>query len=94
LEVVSVNLDEHLHLGNFAKFLKEQGSTWTHTSVSVQPTGPALQKFVDLHCRIHSFPTAVLIGPDGKIVAMDDELEGPVLQQTLERLIPASSNKS
>jgi thiol-disulfide isomerase/thioredoxin len=92
LEIVSINLEDHLQLDTLRAFLKKHGSTWTHTSVSVQPTGPALHKYVDKYFHIDAFPTAILIGPDGKIAALDEVLSGPVLQQTLERLIPARSH--
>jgi thiol-disulfide isomerase/thioredoxin len=36
------------------------------------------------------FPTIILVNPDGKIVAMDIELRGDRLAQTLDRLLPKS----
>ncbi|MCU0648169.1 MAG: hypothetical protein MUF00_09255, partial [Gemmatimonadaceae bacterium] len=34
------------------------------------------------------FPTILLVNPDGKIVAMDLDLRGEKLAQTLDRLLP------
>jgi len=89
LEIIGFNLDEHLRIDRFGELLKDRHSTWMNTSVSIQPTGPALKKFADTHCRVWRFPTVVLIEPTGKIVAMNEELEGAALGQTLERFLPA-----
>jgi thiol-disulfide isomerase/thioredoxin len=93
LEIIGVDIDNDLDMTKFSEFLAQQGSTWTHTSLSIQPTGPELRTWIDVHCRLHAFPTVVLLGPDGKIVAMDDELRGEALQKTLERFIPAQLTK-
>jgi len=93
-DIVGVNLDEHLDVQKFNDFLTQQKSTWTHTSVSVKPMGPALEQYINLHCRIHSYPTTVLIGPTGKIVAMDDDLAGQGLQRMLERLLSGTDSTS
>lgn len=41
--------------------------------------------------QINSFPRALLLDPDGRIVAMDGELRGAALKATLERILPASA---
>ena len=35
--------------------------------------------------EIYGIPRAVLLGPDGKILAVDEALRGAALQRTLER---------
>jgi len=87
-EIIGINLDDNLRVDKVDAFLKSRGSTWVHTSLSVPPTGAALGAYVDTHCRIHSYPTLVLLGPDGKIVALSEALFGPLLQAKLAELLP------
>jgi len=94
LEVLGVNLDVGIELNWFKTFLSDKKATWMQTSTTHALSGDVLAQYVNLHGRIWSFPTAVLVGPDGRVVALDGEsghvLEGAALPRTLERFLPAA----
>ena len=49
---------------------------------------------IELRYRIHSFPTTMLLGPDGKIVSLGQtrkkqpDLRGQALLKSLDELLP------
>jgi len=88
-DIIGVNLDEHLDLTAFQKLLTEHQNSWTNTSFSVKSTGADMEKYVNLHCRVHAFPTTVLLGPDGKIIYVSDYF-GYDLPKMLDQLLPAA----
>jgi len=67
--------------------LRKSGLNWT------QATYDSI-KTVELRYRIHSFPTTMLLGPDGKIVSLGQagkkqlRLRGNDLLKSLDDLLP------
>jgi hypothetical protein len=46
-------------------------------------------KDVEIRYRIHLFPTSLLLGPDGKVVMLDQhKMRGADLLKTLDRILP------
>ena len=44
---------------------------------------------LEIRYRIHLFPTSLLIGPDGKVLLLEqDKMRGPDLLKTLDRILP------
>ncbi|MEP7076844.1 MAG: hypothetical protein ABI878_13640, partial [Acidobacteriota bacterium] len=54
-----------------------------------QATNESIKKLANLDYRIQEYPSAILLGPDGKVLVLDQkQLEGGNLELTLERLLP------
>lgn len=63
-------------------WLKKNNLTWT------QATMDSIKE-LEIRYRIHLFPTSMLIGPDGKVVLLDQsEMRGQDLLKTLDRMLP------
>ncbi|MDX6695014.1 MAG: hypothetical protein QOF02_2617 [Blastocatellia bacterium] len=79
-EILGMNNDDN---PAFVKeWLKKNGLTWP------QATMESIRD-VEIRYRIHLFPTSLLIGPDGKVVMLDqDKMRGRDLLKTLDRMLP------
>ncbi len=81
LEVLSVSLDEAA--ADVAKFRREkQPMPWLHARAPGGFTDPNIKAF-----EILGIPRAVLVGPDGVVLAADEELRGDRLDGTLARVL-------
>jgi thiol-disulfide isomerase/thioredoxin len=79
-EILGMNNDEDP--SQIKEWLKKNGLSWqqaTMTSI----------KDLEIRYRIHLFPTSLLLGPDGKVVMLDQhKMRGPDLLKTLDRILP------
>lgn len=62
-----------------AAFVREHAMPWPQV-IQENDAGSVLRAF-----RVQGYPTTFLLGPDGRIVAKDEELRGDRLHETLER---------
>ena len=87
LEIVGMNTDEFTP-ESIKKSLEENGMTWT------QARHESFMELKDFQFRIESFPTTLLIAPDGKILSMsrqergEPDLRGKDLLTTLDEILP------
>jgi peroxiredoxin len=90
-EILGLDTDENLD--QLHRFLKEKGITWTQTSTATPGSGTKLETLINKQLRVTGIPTAILIGPDGKILSMgnpnEPRLRGSDFLETLEKLLPA-----
>lgn len=83
LEVLSVSLDEAE--ADVAKFRRErQPMPWRHARAPGGFADPNIKAF-----EIIGIPRAVLVGPDGVVLAADEALRGDQLDATLARVLAA-----
>lgn len=79
-EILGMNNDEEQV--QVKEWLKKSGITWP------QATMDSI-KDLEIRYRIHLFPTSLLIGPDGKVVLLDQhKMRGPDLLKTLDKILP------
>jgi thiol-disulfide isomerase/thioredoxin len=79
-EILGMNNDEDP--SQVKEWLGKNNLTWPQaTMTSIQA--------LELRYRIHLFPTSLLLGPDGKVVLLDQhKLRGQDLLKTLDRILP------
>lgn len=64
------------------EWLKKNGINWPQAKME------SIEE-LKARYRVHYFPTSLLIGPDGKVVVVDqDDMRGPDLLKTLDRILP------
>jgi thiol-disulfide isomerase/thioredoxin len=89
--LLSLSFDRSM--GDVSKYRekKETPMPWLHTFVEKGFDSPLAKAF-----EVDGIPKPILVGPDGTIVAMQDELRGDQLEQTLARILgtPASEGKT
>jgi thiol-disulfide isomerase/thioredoxin len=79
-EILGMNTDEDP--SQIKDVLKKNGMNWAQATLSSI-------KDVALRYRINRFPTSLLIGPDGKVIVLDqDKLRGRDLLKTLDKILP------
>lgn len=67
-------------------YMTKTGITW------MQARKDSIVTLTEVNYRIQEFPSSVLIGPDGKVLVMDQEqLQDEELAKTLDRLLPKDS---
>jgi peroxiredoxin len=86
-EIVGMNTDEYTP-DSIKKNLEKNGMTWT------QARRDSFTDLRDYEFRIESFPTTLLIAPDGKILSLsrqekgEPDLRGKDLLETLDEILP------
>ncbi len=86
-EIVGMNTDEYTP-DSIKKNLEKNGMTWT------QAQRDSFSDLRDYQFRIESFPTTLLIAPDGKILSLsrqekgEPDLRGKDLLETLDEILP------
>ena len=86
-EIVGMNTDEYTP-DSIKKNLEKNGMTWT------QARRDSFIDLKDYEFRIESFPTTLLIAPDGKILSLsrqekgEPDLRGKDLLETLDEILP------
>ena len=90
-DVVSVSFDASRD--DVRRFRQQYPMPWHHAFVGVEALSDGA---VAAAYGINGLPFAVLVGPGGRIVALEDELRGAHLAETLERVLgtPAVSTGS
>lgn len=80
-EILGMNTDDDP--SQIKDWLKQNGINWTQATLSSI-------RDLAIRYRIHLFPTSVLIGPDGKVIMVDqDKLRGRDLLKTLDKILPS-----
>ncbi|HEY0320620.1 MAG TPA: redoxin domain-containing protein [Pyrinomonadaceae bacterium] len=80
LEILGMNNDEDP--APVKDWLKRSNIAWPQATMSSI-------RDIEIRYRIHLFPTSLLLGPDGKVVLVDqDKMRGPDLLKTLDRMLP------
>ena len=86
LEIVSISLDD-----STAAAMKFRATRWPMPWVNAWAAGglesPSIKPF-----ELFGIPRAMLVGPDGTVIALDGELRGLWLRATLERLLKPVPN--
>lgn len=79
-EILGMNNDDDPSA--IKEWLKKNGLTWP------QATMESIRD-VEIRYRVHLFPTSLLIGPDGKVVVLDQgKMRGQALLKTLDKMLP------
>lgn len=88
LELVGLNTDVEMPLDTVKRNLEVNDMLWTQAQLE------SVFDFVNKQLRIESFPTTLLIAPDGKILSMsrhlrgEPDLRGKDLLETLDEILP------
>ncbi|HKQ52086.1 MAG TPA: redoxin domain-containing protein [Pyrinomonadaceae bacterium] len=79
-EILGMNNDDN---PEYVKdWLKKNGINWPQAKME------SIRE-LEIRYRIHLFPTSILLGPDGKVVLLDQgTMRGPDLLKTLDRILP------
>ena len=81
-DVVSISFDATRD--DVARFREEYPMPWRHSFVGAEGFGDGE---VVGAWGVNGLPAAFLVGPDGTIIALEDELRGQRLMETLERVL-------
>jgi peroxiredoxin len=85
LEILGMNTDDPEVASQIKGQLEKQGMAWT------QATRESIRDVIKTY-RIHYYPSTLLVGPDGKIVSLNQknqpDLRGADLLKSLDRLLP------
>ena len=80
-EILGMDTDENLEQIKTA--LQKRGITWT------QARFDSIKEQVETGYRIQEYPSAILLGPDGKVLVLDQSrLAENELLKTLDRILP------
>lgn len=80
-EILGLDWDDKL--SDAAEFLTKNKATWT------QARKDSIKTLTEVTYRIQEYPSAILLGPDGKVLVLDQhKLEGDELIDTLGSIIP------
>jgi thiol-disulfide isomerase/thioredoxin len=80
-DILSLDTDEDPEI--VKPYLKKNAVTWT------QARNDSIRNLVEVTYRIQEYPSTILLGPDGKVLILDqDELRGERLLKTLDRILP------
>jgi peroxiredoxin len=82
LEVLSLSFDPRLEDIQAYRQSQRMPMPWKHAWLDGGP-----EHAFSKQLEVTAIPRAFLVGPDGRILAMDGELRGPALEQTLARLL-------
>jgi thiol-disulfide isomerase/thioredoxin len=86
-EILALNTDTDFTIESINSNLQKNGMTWTQAEL------PSIINLIKSY-RVSSFPTTMLIGPDGKIISLNQtdkgqlDLRGKDLLKTLDDLLP------
>ena len=87
LEILGMNTDDPMTVSQIKGQLEKQGLTWTQAK---------RESILDVikNYRIHLYPSTLLLGPDGKVISLNQtrkgqpELRGRGLLKSLDQLLP------
>lgn len=81
LEILSLNTDENIETAK--AYLTSNNITWP------QATNDSVRTLIDVTYRIQEYPSTLLIGPDGKVLIVDQkQLRGEALLDSIDRALP------
>lgn len=82
-EILGMDSDEADKLEEVKAFLVKNKMDWTQAKLS------GIKSLIETAYRIQEYPSAILLGPDGKVMVLDQkELAGEKLYETLDRILP------
>ncbi len=87
LEILGLNTDTDFSVDSLNQNLKKNGMTWTQSQV--ESTLSVIKAY-----RVSSFPTTILLDPEGKIISLNQtdkgqpELRGRDLIKSLDKILP------
>ena len=83
-DILSVSLDsgERTSVEDYRAWISKNGMSWRHVYDRKGWQSPLVSAF-----RIEGIPFPILIGRDGKIVAMQGECRGPNLERVIEQAL-------
>ena len=80
-EILGLDTDEDIEV--LKGYVKEHNLTWP------QARNDSIRKLIEERYRIQEYPSTILIGPDAKVLVLDQkDLRGERLLETLERILP------
>ena len=82
-EILGMDSDEAEKFEEVKTFLTKNKMEWTQAKLS------SIKSLIETAYRIQEYPSAILLGPDGKVLVLDQkELAGEKLYETLDRILP------
>lgn len=85
-EILGLDTDEKVE--TVLSYVKKNNMTWP------QATNDSIKQLKEVTYRIQEYPSTLLLGPDGKVLVLDqDQLRGDELLKTLERVLAKPSQK-
>jgi len=79
-DILSLDSDEDINTAK--RYMENNGMTWT------QARNDSIRELVEVTYRIQEYPSTILIGPDAKVLVIDqNRLRGDDLLETLDRLL-------
>ena len=80
-EILGLDWDDKIEI--VTGYMSKTGITWT------QARKDSIRELTEVRYRIYEYPSTVLLGPDGKVIVLEQEkLQGEELSKTLERILP------
>ena len=80
-EILGLDWDDKIE--TLTDYMAKTGMTWT------QARKDSIRELTEVRYRIYEYPSTVLLGPDGKVIVIEQEkLQGEELSKTLERILP------
>jgi len=78
-----LGMDTYEKMEQVKPVLQKNGITWTQAQFE------SIKAVVEISYRIQEYPSAILLGPDGKVLVLDQNLlRADELLKTLVRIIP------
>ena len=82
-EILGMDSDEADKFEEVKIFLAKNKMEWTQAKLS------SIKSLIETAYRIQEYPSAILLGPDGRVLVLDQrELAGEKLYETLDRILP------
>lgn len=81
--ILGMDSDEAEKFEEVKAFLVKNKMDWTQAKLS------SIKSLIETAYRIQEYPSAILLGPDGKVLILDQkEFAGEKLDETLDRILP------
>lgn len=80
-EILGLDTDENIEIAK--AYIKKNNIAWPQAQLK------SIKRLVEVSYRIQEYPSTLLLGPDGKVLILDQNaLRGETLLQTLDRVLP------
>jgi thiol-disulfide isomerase/thioredoxin len=80
-EILGLDWDDKIEM--VTDYMAKSGMAWT------QARKDSIRELSEVRYRIYEYPSTLLLGPDGKVVVLDQEkLQGEELAKTLDKILP------